>query len=367
MSVAPLIYPLWLALTSRRPARKPPVPAEWPGLSVVVPAYREREVIAAKVKDLRRNGYRGDLEVLVVTEDPETAEAARGNDARVLEAHERRGKTVAVNLGVAASTHPIVVITDADTRLVPGSLAALARWFTDSEVGAVAGEKRVEGSTEHIYWLFESWVKRRESLRGTTIGIVGELTAVRRSSFRQMPPDVIVDDLWMGLDVVEQGGAVRYEPQATAVEWQSPSLWGGWERRTRTVAGLIDLLWRRRGLLVPGRSPVAVELWGHKLMRAVLGPLAHATLVAQAIASLRTSRAAAAFILAHLVAIAAFARQAPTLPERVATQLLFLQATGLGGTVRYLRGNRPAAWPKGKRRAASATVFRNAPGERLKR
>ena len=56
----------------------PPGAVESPGLSVVVPAYREREVIAAKVEDVRRNGYPGELEVLVVTEDPPTAEAARG-------------------------------------------------------------------------------------------------------------------------------------------------------------------------------------------------------------------------------------------------------------------------------------------------
>jgi poly-beta-1,6-N-acetyl-D-glucosamine synthase len=355
--MAPLIYPLWLALTSRRPPREAPEVVEWPGLSVVVPAYKERAVIAAKIDDLRRNRYPGELEVLVVTEDPETAAAASGAQARVLEAHERVGKTGAVNRGVAASIHPIVVITDADTRLTSGSLTALARWFVHPGVGAVAGEKRVEGTTEHIYWRFESWVKRRESLRGSTIGLVGELAAVRRSSFRQMPDDVVLDDLWIGLDVAEQGHAVHYEPQATAVERQSPSLWDAWERRTRTVAGLIDLLWRRRRLLVPWQSPVAVELWGHKLMRGVLGPLAHAALLAQAGASLRSSRGAAAFIFGHLVATCAFLREAPTLPERMAAQVLFLQATGVGGTVRYLRGDRPAVWPKRERAPASALVF----------
>ena len=367
-SVAPLVYPLWLAVRSRRrPDRKPPEPVESPGLSVVVPAYKEREVIAAKVEDVRRNGYPGELEVLVVTEDPPTAEAARRTNAQVLNAGERLGKAEAVNRGVAASIQPVVVITDADTRLEPGSLAALARWFADPAVGAVAGEKRVEGATEQFYWAFESWLKRRESLGRTTIGIVGELAAVRRSAFRQVPADVIVDDLWIGLDVIEQGGAIRYEPEAIAVEWQNPGLWAGWERRTRTIAGLLDLLWRRRGLLVPRRSPVSVELWGHKLMRAAFGPIAHAALIAQAIACLSHSRLAAAFVAGHLAGLAATTREAPTLPERVAARVLFLQATGLGGTVRYLRGDRPAAWPKSERPAASALAFRDQPSRASRR
>ncbi|MGH2994505.1 MAG: glycosyltransferase [Solirubrobacterales bacterium] len=365
LSVAPLLYPLWLALTSRRRAtRAPPALGEPPALSVIVPAYHEREVIASKVEDVRRNGYPGALEVIVVTEDPETAEAARGTGARVLQAQERLGKAEAVNRGIAASTRPIVVITDADTRFEPGSLEALARWFGDPDVSAVAGEKRVEGSTEQAYWRFESWVKRRESLRGTTIGVVGELAAVRRSSFRRLPPDVIVDDLWMGLDVIEQGGAVCYEPQATAVERHDPGLWAGWERRTRTVAGLLDLLWRRRGLLVPWRSPVAVELWGHKLARAVFGPVAHALLIAQALACVTRSRLAVAFVVGHLAGLAASARPRSTFPERLAAQLVFLQATGLGGIVRYLRGDRPATWPKEERGGTSALVFSRSPAGR---
>jgi hypothetical protein len=358
-SVAPLIYPLWLALRShRRPDRTPPEAVESPGLSVVVPAYKEREVIAAKVEDVRRNGYSGELEVLVITEDHPTAEVARGTNARVLKAGERLGKAEAVNRGVAAARHSIVVLTDADARIEPGSLAALARWFADPDVGAVAGEKRVEGTTEGFYWAFESWVKRRESLGRTTIGIVGELAAVRRSAFRQLPQDVIVDDLWMGLDVIEQGGAIRYEPEAIAVERQGPGLWVGWDRRTRTIAGLLDLLWRRRHLLVPRKSPVCVELWGHKLMRAAFGPLAHAALIAQALTSLPRSRLAAVFLAGHLTGLVASAREAPTLAERFAARVLFLQATGVGGTVRYLRGDRPAAWPKRERPAASAEAFR---------
>ena len=358
-SIAPLVYPLWLALRShRRPDRTPPEPVELPGLSVVVPAYKEREVIAAKVEDVHRNGYRGELEVIVVTEDHPTADAAHAMNARVLNAGERLGKAEAVNRGVAAARQPIVVLTDADTRLEPGSLAALVRWFADSDVGAVVGEKHVEGPAEGFYWAFESWLKRRESLRGTTIGLVGELAAVRRSSFRRMPADVIVDDLWIGLDVIEQGGAVRYEPKAIAVERQDPGLWVGWERRTRTIAGLLDLLWRRRRLLAPRSSPVWVELWGHKLMRATFGPLAHVALIAQALTSLPRSRLAAVFLAGHLVGLVASARQAPTLPERFAARVLFLQATGVGGTVRYLRGDRPAAWPKRERPAASAEAFR---------
>ena len=72
-----LLYPAYLHLRTRRlpDETPPPVGAPVP-LTVVVPAYREASVIAAKIGDLRANGYGGRLDVIVVADDAETAAAA---------------------------------------------------------------------------------------------------------------------------------------------------------------------------------------------------------------------------------------------------------------------------------------------------
>lgn len=366
-SIAPVVYPLWLAARSRlKSPPQPPRPKAWPGLTVVVPAYLEREVIGAKLADMRAQGYQGPLQLLVVAEDPDTAAAATEARAEVMQPEVRVGKCEAINRAVAASMHPIVVITDANTRLAPGSLAALARWFDDPTVGAVAGEKQEEAGGQGLYWRFESWLKSNESRGGTTIGLVGELAAVRRSIYRPIPADCVVDDFWLGLDVVEQGYAVRYEPHAIAVEQPSVSLAVEWERRTRTSLGVIDVLWRRKHLLIPG-SPVAAQLWGHRLMRTLVGPLSHAALLLLALVRSSHSRLARWFVVAHILGVAALLREqrGGTLirPVRTVAQFLFLQATAVGGAIRYARGDRPALWPKGERPRASGEVFDGADSE----
>jgi biofilm PGA synthesis N-glycosyltransferase PgaC len=327
----------------------------------VVPAYLEREVIGAKIADVRAQEYPGPLQLLVVAEDRDTAEAATAAGAEVIEPESRVGKCEAINRAVAASTHPIVVLTDANTRLAPGSLTALARWFDDPAVGAVAGEKREEGGGQGMYWRFESWLKVNESNLGTTIALVGELAAVRRSIFRPLPADVVVDDLWMGLDVIEEGYKVRYEPDAVAVEEPSGTLAVEWERRTRTTLGAIDVMWRRKELLDPGRSPVAAELWGHKLMRLVFGPLAHAALLLLALVRFPRSRLARLFVAGHLLGVLGLVcgkgQGIVMRAARIISQLLFLQASGVGGAIRYARGDRPALWPKAERPEASGRVF----------
>lgn len=351
----PVIYPIWLAVRTR--GRPDPVPppghpdGRWPALAVVVPAYREEEVIAAKVADLRANGYPGPLEVVVVADDPATEAAAGRTGARVLAPGRRLGKSAALNLGVAAVEAPVVVLTDANAVLEPGSLARMARWFADPRVGAVAGEKRAEA--EGVYWRFESWLKQRESRLGSTIGLVGELAAVRRDLFRPLPADVAVDDLWIALDLAEQGRAVVYEPTAVAIEGESLPLRQVWERRTRVVAGALDVIVRRRHLLV-GHPPVSAQLWGHRLLRMTVGPVAHAGLLAVAARRAATDPGrhpvSVLFVAGHLLGAVAAALPpgGRPLPRVAATagQVALLQAAGLGGLLRYLRGDRPALWPK---------------------
>jgi hypothetical protein len=179
------------------------------------------------------------------------------------------------------------------------------------------------------------------------------LGALRRAAVKPIPTDLAVDDLWLGLDIVEQGLRIVYEPEAAVLEDGNESWREDWERRTRVVSGAFDVLWRRRPMLDPRHSPIAVELWGHRLVRQSAGPIAHAALLAWALRCSRRSRVAQAFVLGHLVAGQALARKmrggSPSGPERIAAQVLFLQLVAFGGMARYLRRDRPALWPKQSR------------------
>jgi biofilm PGA synthesis N-glycosyltransferase PgaC len=366
-----LLYPAWLAWRTRggRPRvavdTAPAVPGAPPDLTVVVPAYREAGVIAAKIEDLRANGYPGSLDILVVADgDPETAAAAERAGARALTGPDRLGKSQALNRGFAEATTPIVVISDANNRLAPGALAAVVEHFADPAVGAVAGEKLEDdgGGGESLYWRFESWLKQREDRLGTTIGLVGELSGIRAEAWRPIPADVAIDDLWAALDIIEQGYRVAYEPRARALDPAVASLAVQWERRTRNVSGALHVLQRRRHQLRPSAGLVAAELWGHRLVRFTVSPLAHVALLLIAMGKVRSSALARAFLLANLAAGAGLVagtrvgestEDASAVPptrhilasaSAGAGQVMFLQGVALGGMARYVRGDRPTMW-----------------------
>jgi len=365
-----VLYPAWLAWRTRGGRGRVSVPAgtgeprEAPDLTVLVPAYREAGVIAAKIEDIRANGYPGELDILVVADgDPETAEAATGAGARVLTGPDRLGKSQALNRGFAEATTPVVVFTDANNRIAAGALAAAVEHFANPEVGAVAGEKvEDDGGGESIYWRFESWLKRREDRLGTTIGLVGEFAAVRRAAWRPIPPDVATDDFWTALDIIEQGYRVAYEPRARAIDPAAESLSASWERRTRSVSGALHIMSRRRYQLHPSAGLVAAELWGHRLVRYTVGPLAHTALLVMAVAKVRSSTLARLFLFANAGACMGLVTQKPTgdVSENASAagragelllkasaaggQVMFLQGVALGGMVRYARGDRSTMW-----------------------
>jgi poly-beta-1,6-N-acetyl-D-glucosamine synthase len=394
-STGHVLYPAWLALASRRKEAAPVSdPETWPAVTVLVAAYGEAECIGAKVRDILTNGYPGPLDVMVVADaDIETAARAEEAGATVVTADDRLGKAQAINLGFSKVTSPVVVLSDANNTFSPGAIAALVRHFNDPEVGAVAGEKVEEdGGGEDLYWRFESWLKQREWRLGTTIGLVGELSAVRTDVWQPIPLDISTDDLWIALDVSARGYRIAYEPSARAFEPPVHTLRQQWERRTRMVSAGIHVCMCRGSQLGPKGGLMAVQIWGHRLGRYTVTPLAHVALLGMALRRARTSRLAQLFLLGHLIAFWTLGRRVvseemqsgfpgagatalgvtppasspgaspsstdspassiASLAGRVSqalAQAVFLHAVALGGMLRNLRGDRPTRWPSVRR------------------
>lgn len=105
-----------------------------PSHAILIPAHDEAAGIAATVTRLRFEGL-DETRIIVIADNctDETAAEARSAGAEVLERQDlaRRGKGYALAFGrdaLAADTPPdVVLIVDADCRLLPGSIAALAR------------------------------------------------------------------------------------------------------------------------------------------------------------------------------------------------------------------------------------------------
>jgi cellulose synthase/poly-beta-1,6-N-acetylglucosamine synthase-like glycosyltransferase len=337
-------YPATLALL---PERRWDAGEELPRASVVIAAYREREDLAAKLRGIAEQDYPADrLQVIVVVdEDEETARLAREArpDALVLFSSERGGKPAALNRGIAAADGDIVVMTDANNHLEPGSLRAALRHFADPSIAAVAGRR---GEEKSAYDRYEDLIRRLETRSGSVAAMSGEFMAVRRVALRApFPEDAVVDDLWLLCHLARQGARAVYEPSAGSTE---PAIPGAAEvaRRSRMGAGRLQMAADLRGLPWGFRWRVL----SHKYGRLVLPVMLPVVLVSSLALSRRQpyKAAAAAQVAGYGLAVASmagvrFPGPLGTLARACRQFTLGNYSVGLG-LIRGIRGRQGIKW-----------------------
>lgn len=147
-----LVLTSCVALSGRRPA--PPArgflaDAEWPTVTVLIPAHNEEKVLPGCLEAMAALDYpHGKLSILVVDDRSSDRTgaiadefAAKDNRVRVLHRTEgsRPGKASAVADGMALAASDILVLFDADYLPRPDLLKKLVAPFADDRVGATMG------------------------------------------------------------------------------------------------------------------------------------------------------------------------------------------------------------------------------------
>src|SRR5262249_33792649 len=155
---------------------------------------------------------------------------------------ERRGKASILNNIIAGVKEPLVVFTDANTEFAPDDLRKLVRHFTDPTVGAVCGElfiRRQDRSDnqDSLYWRLERMLKFYEGRLGGLLGANGANYAIRRELFVLLPPDTIVDDFTIVMNIATEGYKIVYDTEAMAYESEAPSIAAEFTRRIRIGMG----------------------------------------------------------------------------------------------------------------------------------
>ena len=284
-----------LPATGSRPL---PFAAQVPGVSVIVAARNEARRLAARIENLLACDYPADrIEIIVAsdgsTDDPAAALAPYGRRVRLL-LLPRAGKASALNAAVLCATHPIVVFADARQQFAPDAIRRLVAPFADPQIGAVSGELMIDGAGSTIgdgvgaYWRYEKWLRRREALLDSTLGVTGAIYAMRRWLWQPLPVDTLLDDVLGPMRVVLRGYRVVFEPAARAYDVAASDAGAELRRKVRTLAGNFQLLAYEPRLLVPGVNPVWLQFMSHKLGR-LLVPYALLTILASSAVLARTS------------------------------------------------------------------------------
>ena len=230
-----------------------------PPVSVIIAVRDEAEALERKIASLRSLDYPAShLQIIVVSDGAGTPTRRSCGAASVDAIYVRRGgKAQALNAGVEAAWHDILVFADVRQRFDRHALHGLVAPLADPTVGGVSGELMLDVETGGRlrryrpralggYWRYEKWLRRQESTIGSTMGATGAIYALRRSLWRPLPADTILDDVLAPMRAVLAASRVVFSSEALAFDPVAPS---GVElrRKIRTLAGNYQILTSSRG------------------------------------------------------------------------------------------------------------------------
>jgi poly-beta-1,6-N-acetyl-D-glucosamine synthase len=272
-------YPIALAVLSAvRPRPRRQQPCE-PAISIVFSAYNEASSIASKIQNLLTLDYpEGCVEILVGSDgstDGTTEQLLAISDrrVRVFIFTQRRGKPAVLNTLIPKATGEIVVLCDVRQKFETAALRAFAASFADPQVGAVSGQMIVARGGSGFYWRYETFIRAREAMIDSTVGVTGAICAIRKALFEPIPADTILDDVLIPLRIAQRGYRIVVDPDARAFDPAYANPHGEFTRKVRTLAGNFQLFARERWLFNPLGNRLWWQTMSHKALRLAIAPL----------------------------------------------------------------------------------------------
>ncbi|MGX6605231.1 glycosyltransferase [Micromonosporaceae bacterium Da 78-11] len=256
---------LLLATRHARQRRKPGwswgAPITEP-VSVIVPAYNEKEGIEAAVRSLAGGDHPG-IEVVVVDDGSTDGTAALVEQMALPNVRVIRvpngGKSNALNTGIALARHDLIVTVDGDTVFEPDSIRWLVQAFADPGVGAVAGNvkvgnrERMVAAWQHIEYVIGFNLDRRlYEVLNCMPTVPGAIGAFRRAALAQVggiSDETLAEDTDVTMALCRAGWRVVYEERAKAWTEAPTTLEQLYRQRYRWSYGTMQAMWKHRGAL----------------------------------------------------------------------------------------------------------------------
>jgi len=229
------LFPLSLPLLVeffRRP-RVTTIQEDLPTVSLVISAYNEEAVIAAKIRNSLELDYPADrLEILIGDDGStdRTAEIVRSfPQVRLIQAEKNAGKAAMLNRLCAEAKGSILLFCDANTLFFPNVARKIVQPFQDSRIGCACGHlilsdssQSALGEGESAYWDLESEIKKFEGQLDRLIGSNGAIYAIRRELYSPIPTrKSIMDDFYVTVRVLQKGYLSTFVTSAIGSEQTS--------------------------------------------------------------------------------------------------------------------------------------------------
>ena len=233
-----------------------------PMVSVIVPAYNEEKTIEKTLSSILKSDY-PNFEIVFVNNNSndKTLDIVSKfkNHHNIKICHEKvQGKYAAINKGVIHSKGEICIVIDADTQLLPDSIANIVKPMHDERVGAVLGFIMV-GNVNNLLTKFQSieyisslnLERRAFDVFSSATVVPGAFGAWRKDAIIKAgwyKNDTLVEDADLAVEIQKLGYKSAYAPSAIAYTEAPETLLQLMKQRQRWTFGILQVMYKNRDM-----------------------------------------------------------------------------------------------------------------------
>ena len=251
-----LFYPMVITIVAKQRKQNTICYAQTeslPSVVVIIAAYNEEMTIEKKIRSVYATKYPMELITVVVGSDNSTDNtnqivttcAEEFPSLRLENFPQRTGKPEIVNVLCEKYRGDVFLLTDANVYFEEDTIFELVKHFKNpniSAVGSLIKNTNIKANgismQEKTYLSGEFLVKYSEGLWGkAVIGLFGGLYAIRSSAYVHVPQGYCVDDFYITMKVIEQGGHVIMSKESQCLEDVSNTLHEEFRRKVRISKG----------------------------------------------------------------------------------------------------------------------------------
>jgi cellulose synthase/poly-beta-1,6-N-acetylglucosamine synthase-like glycosyltransferase/spore germination protein YaaH/peptidoglycan/xylan/chitin deacetylase (PgdA/CDA1 family) len=239
-------------------------PGPLPAVSIIVPAYNEEVTATKTIQSLLETTYK-DFEIIFIDDGSKddtykiVNEAYKNNPKVQVLTKTNGGKASALNFGIVHASHDFVICIDADTQLKEDAVYHLMSYFTDDEIGAVAGTVKVINETNMItrwqsieYITAQNMDRRAFDVINSITVVPGAIGAFRKSAIFKaggFTYDTLAEDCDLTMRILKQDYIVKNCAEAIAYTEAPESITMLLKQRFRWSFGVMQSFWKNRDAL----------------------------------------------------------------------------------------------------------------------
>jgi cellulose synthase/poly-beta-1,6-N-acetylglucosamine synthase-like glycosyltransferase len=243
--------------------------SELPNVSILIPAYNEKDSIAQTIESILSSDYPNKKMEILVIDDGSTDKTfsiakkyAGWHDGKLVKVFTKKngGKGAALNFGIKKANSDFIFSMDADTFIGKKSVKEMIRYFKDKKVMSVTSAmtiykpKTILQKIQHVEYLFGLFLRKAFATVNAVYITPGAFSAYRKEFFEKhggYAEHDITEDLELAMRIQYKGYTIENAPNAPVYTIAPSKFKQLTQQRKRWYVGLTKNTWRYKGLFGP--------------------------------------------------------------------------------------------------------------------